>query len=71
MPTHELQDLVTAEEVTGYIRKCEELQAKIDALILEYCPDEMTEEQLRIWSESQKTVSKETESAVEEALRRT
>jgi len=31
----------------------ESLQAKIDALMLEYCPDEMTKEQLTNWAEHQ------------------
>ena len=30
------------------------LQAKIDELMLEYCPNAMTDEQLRIWAENQK-----------------
>ena len=30
------------------------LQAKIDALMLEYCPDEMTPEQLNGWAKNQK-----------------
>lgn len=30
-----------------------QLQAKIDALMLEYCPDEMTAEQLEEWARSQ------------------
>lgn len=29
------------------------LQAKIDALMLEYCPEEMTQEQVERWEESQ------------------
>lgn len=31
------------------------LQAKIDRLMLEYCPDEMTEEQLENWGMAQRT----------------
>ena len=30
------------------------LQAKIDRLMLEYCPDEMTQEQLNEWAKNQK-----------------
>lgn len=30
------------------------LQARIDALMLEYCPDEMTAEQLAEWAKNQK-----------------
>ncbi len=32
------------------------LQAKIDALMLEYCPEEMTKEQLDNWASHQKAV---------------
>jgi len=39
-----------ADEAT---EKIDALQAKIDALMLEYCPDEMTEEQKARWAESQ------------------
>ena len=31
-------------------------QARIDELMLEYCPDEMTEEQLEEWSKHQRAV---------------
>ena len=31
-------------------------QAKIDALMLEYCPDEMTYEQMQEWEDSQRIV---------------
>ena len=34
--------------------KCE-LQAKIDSLMLEYCPDEMTQDQIERWEECQST----------------
>ena len=42
-----------AEELA---RKNNALQAQIDALILEYCPDEMTTEQITNWEKHQKTV---------------
>lgn len=29
------------------------LQAKIDSLMLEFCPEEMTQEQIECWEESQ------------------
>ena len=41
----------------GIARKNEDLQAKIDALMLEYCPDDMTEEQMKNWEKHQKPVS--------------
>lgn len=36
-------------------------QAKIDALMLEYCPDEMTPAQLQNWASHQKPVPKDEE----------
>ena len=42
--------------VTLILRMHEELearQAKIDALMLEYCPDDMTEEQVNRWEANQ------------------
>lgn len=32
------------------------MQAKIDALMLEYCPDEMTKEQMDNWEKHQKVI---------------
>lgn len=32
------------------------LQAKIDALMLEYCPDEMSQEQIETWCKAQRKV---------------
>lgn len=29
------------------------LQFKVDSLMMEFCPDEMTDEQIRIWEEHQ------------------
>lgn len=34
----------------------EELESRIDRLMLEYCPDEMTEEQKANWANNQRTV---------------
>lgn len=36
--------------------KLDALQAKIDALMLEFCPDEMTAEQVEEWKSHQKKV---------------
>ena len=36
----------------------ERLQAKIDALMLEYCPDEMTPEQVSEWGRHQRAGAK-------------
>lgn len=37
-------------------KECESLQAKVDALMLEFCPEEMTESQLNNWKKSQAPV---------------
>jgi len=37
----------------GAMADCEHLQARIDELMLEYCPDEMTPEQLDNWGKHQ------------------
>lgn len=34
-----------------------ECKARIDALMLEYCPDEMTPEQIKEWGRNQRPVS--------------
>ena len=46
----------TPEPCEGYrelARERDSLQAKIDALMFEYCPDEMTEEQIDNWANHQ------------------
>lgn len=35
------------------LRRIDSMQAKIDALMLEYCPDEMTTEQKQEWARNQ------------------
>lgn len=37
----------------GAAQERERMQARIDALMLEYCPDEMSEEQKRNWAAHQ------------------
>ena len=39
-----------------YRQSAKALQAKIDALMLEFCPEDMTKEQLERWAKSQKPV---------------
>ncbi|MGE5523424.1 MAG: hypothetical protein ACM3SS_06905 [Rhodospirillaceae bacterium] len=48
--------------------RCAELQAKIDALMLEYCPQEMTQEQVDNWMAAQARVSPEDEARINAAL---
>lgn len=42
--------------IKDFRKENEYLQSKIDELMLEYCPDEMTEEQLNNWKKHQKIV---------------
>jgi len=44
------------------------LQAKIDELMLEYCPNEMTPEQLEEWGRNQRPVSDEEQAATDKAV---
>lgn len=39
------------------------LQAKVDALMLEFCPDEMTEQQIETWARHQRPASDEDRAA--------
>ena len=51
---------------------CEQLaaaQAKIDALMLEYCPDEMTHEQLSSWASHQVTATPDEQAAIDAAIK--
>lgn len=45
-------------------------QAKIDRLMFEFCPDEITDEQFRRWQEHQRPVSKEETQAIDAAAKR-
>ena len=44
------------------------LQAKIDALMLEYCPDEMTPEQRANWAAHQRPVDPKLQAEIEAAI---
>lgn len=52
-----LRDAVTAMD--GMAKYSQHLQAKIDSLMLEYCPDEMTPEQIAEWGRYQQAVHNE------------
>ena len=43
-------------------------QARIDALMLEYCPDEMTPEQVAEWARHQRPISEQAADAIDAAL---
>lgn len=47
----------TRQAVLADRERCNALQEMIDALMLEYCPDEMTQDQLTEWSNRQVAVS--------------
>ena len=44
------------------------LRAKLDRLMIEYCPDEMTPEQMENWGKHQRPVTPEQEAAVQRAV---
>ena len=45
---------VFLEQISKQGRRINHLQAKIDQLMLEYCPEEMTEEQIAEWGKHQR-----------------
>jgi hypothetical protein len=47
-----------AERLTALQATIAELDAKIDALMLEYCPDETTQEQRDRWAANQAAIAK-------------
>lgn len=59
-------------EVMGDARlEIEHLRAKIDALMLEYCPEKMTPEQVDEWGKAQRPVSPEVAAAIDAAMKET
>lgn len=56
-----------AERVAALERDVARAQARIDALMLEYCPDEMTPEQVAEWSRHQRPVSEQEADAIDAA----
>lgn len=44
------------ETVIAVSKQIEYMQSQIDELMLEYCPDEMSQEQLDNWAKNQKVV---------------
>lgn len=56
------------EYAKGLERQRNALQAKLDALMLEYCPNEMTQEQIANWQAHQRTATKEETDAANAAL---
>lgn len=62
-----LEALRDAERVAALEREVAAKQARIDALMLEYCPDEMTPEQVAEWSRHQRPVSEHEADAIDAA----
>lgn len=50
-----LHDTIEAER-EDYEEELNALQAKLDEVMLEYCPEEMTEEQVAVWESHQQPV---------------
>lgn len=55
-------------EVDALRAEVEAKQARIDALMFEYCPDEMTPEQIEEWARHQKRVPESEEAELRAAL---
>lgn len=53
-----------AETIIDFRAQVAALQARVDALMLEYCPDEMTEEQLENWARHQRPATADVTAAV-------
>jgi hypothetical protein len=51
--------LLDAKVIDSLSNAVQEAQAKIDELMLEYCPDDMTEEQIEEWKKHQRAVDHE------------
>lgn len=58
-----------AGELAARDIEIERLQARLDALMLEHCPDDMTPEQLSNWAAHQRPCSDADYAAVEAALK--
>ena len=43
----------------GYRHRIQQLEAQLDALMLEYCPDEMSEDQKANWAKHQKAIGEQ------------
>jgi hypothetical protein len=56
--------------ILSLIARIEELEAKVDSLMLEWCPDEMTPEQIEKWGSNQRPCAAEIDAALNAALGR-
>ncbi|MGP1675946.1 MAG: hypothetical protein ACTS6J_02180, partial [Burkholderiales bacterium] len=60
--------LCEQQRATAAEARCVELQARLDAVMLEYCSDDMTEEQVLRWQASQRPATVDETQAIDEAL---
>lgn len=58
------------ERIYWLERHNEALQFKLDSIMFEYCPEDMTPEQLAYWANYQRTVDPEIDAKIREALTR-
>lgn len=56
------------EQLSEANKKIAALEAQIDSLMLEYCPDEMTKEQFDNWAAHQQPVSLEESRKIDAAI---
>ena len=63
--TAKINDEARMEEM----RKRDSVQAKLDAVMLEHCPDEMSKEQLEEWARHQQPVTLEQQLEIEASLK--
>lgn len=61
--------VISCKKLVEVIRERNALQARVDELMLEYCPDEMTPEQRANWAAHQVPVSAEEQANIEAAVR--
>ena len=59
---------VGIKNIAELLAEMDARQARIDALMLEYCPDEMMVEQRANWAEHQRPVDRKTQAAIDAAL---
>ena len=63
----ELEDL--QEQLVATKKDAERLQARLDALMLDHCPDEMSEEQIQTWTAAQRPVTEKQTAAIDAAIK--
>lgn len=56
------------DELATMKQRAELAEAKVDRLMLEYCPDEMTEAQIEGWAKHQVPVDAKTEALIDGAI---